>query len=190
MDNACHDMGKKNVEQGTYQQGNQDADGHVALRLFGLLGRCTDAVESQKGEKDDGGSPENTGESEFTYLSGIGRNVGNVVVRLDKLPSQDDENQDNSYFEKYNQVVDKRTFAGAAHQQQTDQDDNADGRKVDDASVPGAGRQMMGELNAYALKEDHQVAAPADAYGGGGYGIFQHQIPAYDPGYQLSHGGI
>ena len=41
-----------------------------------------------------------------------------------------------------------------------------------------------------SLEKDDQIAAPADAYRGCGYGVFQYQVPPDNPGDEFAHRGI
>ncbi len=45
-------------------------------------------------------------------------------------------------------------------------------------------------MNVQFLQQAHEVSGPAGGHGGGAEGVFQHQVPADDPGHQLAQGGV
>ena len=60
------------VEHGADQEGADDADGHVALRILGFLGGGADGVEADVGEEDDTRAGHNSRPAEVAGLAGIG----------------------------------------------------------------------------------------------------------------------
>ncbi len=51
-------------------------------------------------------------------------------------------------------------------------------------------RQRRGKVNAEGPEEADQILRPADRYGGRAHRIFEHEIPADDPGEKFAHGGV
>ena len=152
--------------------------------------RRADRVEAQEGEKDDGRSAQDAGEAELTKLARVLGDVGRVVLHLDVFPAQDDEDQDNRHLQENDDPVEDGAALRAPDEEEAHQDDNDEGRDVDDAAVPGTGGQGMGQMDPEALEEDNEIAAPADADRRGGHAIFQYQVPADDPGDELAHGRV
>ena len=58
--------------------------------------------------------------------------------------------------------------------------------------TPPGGRlgQMSRQVDAELIDETHQVSRPADPDRRRARGVFQHQVPADDPGDQLAHRGV
>ena len=52
------------------------------------------------------------------------------------------------------------------------------------------GGELRRQVNMQLLQQAHEVSRPAGSHGGGAEGVFQDQVPADNPGYQLAQGGI
>lgn len=154
------------------------------------MGRRADRIEAQEGEKDNRRPAQDTGEAELTKLARVFGNVGRVVLHLDVFPAQDNEDQDNRNLQENDDPVEDGAALRAPDEEEAHQDDNDEGRDVDDAAVPGTGGQCMRQMDSEALEEDDEIATPADADRRGGHAIFKNQVPADDPGDELAHGRV
>ncbi len=47
-----------------------------------------------------------------------------------------------------------------------------------------------GKVEPEVIEQAHEIARPAHPDGGGSHGVFEHQVPADDPGDELAHGGV
>ena len=77
-----HDVGKNHIEHGAYQQGDQNADRHVPLRVLRLLGSCAHGVEPEEGEEYDGRPSQDAGEAIFAQHARIGRDVRLSLIHI------------------------------------------------------------------------------------------------------------
>ena len=73
------------VEQRADRERAQDADGHVALRVLGLLRGGRDRVEADVGEEDDGRAADDAAPAEVAEVAGVGRDEGVRVVAVTQL---------------------------------------------------------------------------------------------------------
>ena len=122
----------------------------------------------------------------------------------------DDEEHDRD-LEDHDQVVDPGRFLDPDDQDRAHHGDDEDGGEVDQraghvqAGVGASGHhvdlrvraplgrrvgQVGGEVDAELLEQADQVAGPADAHRGGAGGVLEDEIPADDPGHQLTHGCV
>ncbi len=90
-----------------------------------------------------------------------------------------------------------RRFLNADNEQQRDRQNDEDGGQIHDAvngsarhHVPGTHGILRRQVNAKLVQKMHQIRRPADRNGGRAHRIFQHQIPADDPGQQFAHGRV
>jgi len=187
---AGHHVAERYVEHRDHQQRAQDTDRHVATRIAALLGRRTHRVKAEKREGHHGSAPEDAGEAELAQLARVRRDEGVQIVRVDVLPAEDHEHDDHAYLERHDDIVDDGTALHAADEEQAHHHHDGGGGQIDHASVPRAGGQRWRQEDAHVLEEDHKIAAPADAHRRGGHRVFEHQVPAYDPGHELAHGGV
>ena len=64
LDHAGHDQRDRDVQDGADRERGEDADGHVALRVLGLLRRGRDDVEADVGEEHQGRAGEDPADAE------------------------------------------------------------------------------------------------------------------------------
>ena len=56
--------------------------------------------------------------------------------------------------------------------------------------VAVGGGELRRQVDVQLLQQAHEVSGPAGGHGGGAEGVFEHQVPADDPGDQLAQRGI
>ena len=89
--NARRDSGHEDVEHGANKERADDADRHVTLRIFCLLGRGANGVEPYIGEEDNTGARHDTAPAEVTGLSCVYRNERMPVRRGDRMKGAKDK---------------------------------------------------------------------------------------------------
>nr|GFC99871.1 hypothetical protein [Tanacetum cinerariifolium] len=165
-----------------------DADGHVALGVFGFLRGRAHGIKSNKGEEHnaraaDDAAPamlEETFVGAYCYAGrvfhySIGRNeVRRVVGGVDKLPAHSNENHHNEGLEHHNNSIEQSRFLGAFHQQQAQHHDDEQGGQVDEAvlryavyhcRLEGRVAELIGYTRPKDFQELIQVFAPGNGYG-------------------------
>ena len=187
---AGHDMAESHVEHGADEQGHEDAEGHVSFGISRFLGSGADGVEAEEGEKHNGGAAEHAAPAKFAQGAGVLREIGHIVVAVDILPADNNKHDDDGHFQKHDDVVEQRTLAGAADEEEAHDDNDGRCGEVDEAAVPRAGGEFVGEVDADGGQKVCEILAPRDADGDGGYGVFQHEVPTDNPGDELAHGGV
>jgi len=197
-DAAEHD-GNRAVEDGTSDEGGEDAEGQVTLRVFALLGGGGDGIEADVGEEDDGAASEDAGPA-------IGHE-GVPVVGLDEAGSGKDEDQNGGHLDEDHDVVGACRFADAADQDHGENHDDEEGGDVE-AEVPAgfvevvagevlqsggeiSGRDPFGgRIDAEPVEEIYDVSGKADTDTHVAEGVFENQIPADDPGDEFAERGV
>src|SRR5438876_401473 len=58
------------------------------------------------------------------------------------------------------------------------------------AQLRRRGGEARGDPDAEQSQQGHEMARPADTHRGSAGGVFEHQVPADDPGRELAHGGV
>ena len=120
------------VQKRADNQRRDDADGHVALRVFALFGGGRDGIEPNVGEEDDRAAGENSGPA-------IGRE-GMPVGRMNEARRKADEDEDGDDLQQDHDVVGLGRFADAAHQDHREEHHDDEGGPVE-AEVPARGRR-------------------------------------------------
>ena len=133
-------------------------------------------------------------------LPGVGRHEGHPVGRLHIERADADHRQHHGHLDHHDHRVHPRRFRNAAHQQQRDHGDDGNGRQVGEPRHRGAigqhhalerrCHQARRQGKAPVLQQRADIARPAHRDGGRAHRVFQHQVPADDPGHQLAHRGI
>ena len=126
------------VEDGADAQRRDQADGHVALRVLGFLGRRGDGVEADIGEEDRGGGAEDAQARAVAVAEPAVGGEGGEVGAVDHRQGQDDEDGQGRDLDGDQNGVDARALAGAQHQQARDQQGDQQGRQVHDTAGIGA----------------------------------------------------
>ncbi len=144
--------------------------------------------------------------------SGVGRDEGLPVGRIDIGQAHGHEGQQHQQLDDDDDVVDVGGLADAHDQQQADHADADGGHQVEGAGgleqdltrLLGHGLDQRGGELRRRLAPDHDggeqhpevgedgdhIARPADRHGGGGHAVLQHQQPAHDPGEDLAQGAV
>ena len=138
-----HDVGKNHIEHGAYQQGDQNADRHVPLRVLRLLGGCAHGVESEEGEEYDGRPSQDAGEAIFAQHARIGRDVRCIVVGIDVFPAEYDKNQYDGNLQEYNEAVEDGAAFRTPYQEEAHQHDDKEGGDIYDSTIPGTGGEGL-----------------------------------------------
>ena len=131
-----HDVGKNHIEHGAYQQGDQNADRHIPLRVLRLLGSCAHGIESEEGEEYDGRSSQDAGESIFAQYARIGRDVRCIVVGIDVFPAEYDKNQYDGNLQEYNEAVEDGAAFCSANQEDAHQHYDQERRDIERSLAP------------------------------------------------------
>ncbi len=132
-------------------------------------------------------------------------------------PAQNQEDAHDRQLHDHDGGVEVGRFLDADDQDRGDDQDGKEGDKVEDAGDVGQSRGVDGgrkrrrglplvgvevehvaigggelrrQVNVQLLQQAHEVSRPAGGHGGGAEGVFEHQVPADDPGDQLAQGGI
>ena len=138
-----HDVGKNHIEHGAYQQGDQNADRHVPLRVLRLLGSCAHSVEPEEGEEYDGRPSQDAGEAIFAQHARIGRDVRCIVVGIDVFPAEYDKNQYDGNLQEYNEAVEDGAALRTPYQEEAHQHDDKEGGDIYDSTIPGTGGEDL-----------------------------------------------
>ncbi len=138
--------------------------------------------------------------SVLTEDAGVGGDERSVVFGLDVPDSKADKDEDDGYFDDDDDRIDAGRFLDAADEEHGDHADDEDGGQVDhavDDLAAGQGDGLPGACDEFDGKVDAEIVAQADDIGGPAYGyrcgshcVFEHQVPADDPGDELADGGI
>ena len=122
------------------------------------------------------------------------RDVRRVVRRVHESPANHDHHQDDRHLQHHDHAVDERRFLGAANQQRGEQEEDDDGRDIDDAMHAADGiclergmTPLIGDVHAHHLERLVEVLAPRDRDRRRADGVLEHEVPADDPGHQLAH---
>src|SRR6266545_359399 len=177
-----------------------DADRHVPLGVAALLGHGRDRVEADVGEEDDGGAGGDPSEA----VGGEGRPVG----RLDVMEADEDEEAEHDELDRHHPEVEARRLPDAPHKDDRDRRHDREGQDVEndrDAEEVRRGGdhlrhslrcrrvihgQPARQVNAEALDECIEVIGPGDRDGHVADRVFDDQVPADDPGEQLTERSV
>ncbi|RUS24467.1 hypothetical protein BC938DRAFT_473538 [Jimgerdemannia flammicorona] len=120
---TSQDEGDNDVEDGTDEEGADDANGEVARRVLGLKGGGGDGIEADVGEENLLGGGEDAGNAEVVPVTiGGGGNKGLPVGGIDKPGGAEDEDDDDNKFEHDNYIVEHGRLANADCQEDRQQD--------------------------------------------------------------------
>ena len=136
----------QDVEHRADQQGADDADGHVALGVLGLLRGGADGVKPDIGEENKARPAHDARPAKFAPVPGVGRNERMPVGGIDGPNGPDDEEQHDGEFDEDDDVVEAGGLLDADDQQRRDKSDDEDGGQVENrrhvrqggGSVPSA----------------------------------------------------
>ena len=117
---------------------------------------------------------------------------------LKKGSGRGDEHHDNDELDGNDDVIDPRRLVDSDDQQSRHRGDDRHRRNIDERAgrMPDPLRRIIGQRrsgqggrhrNAEILEEAHDIARPSDRHRGGAKRIFEDQVPADDPGDDLSH---
>ena len=201
VDEAGQHARKRDVEHRADRQRAEDADHHVALGVLGLLRRGRDRVKTNIGEEHHAGRAHHAAPAILAEGPGVGRQEGVVVLRLHVEQADPDHDRHHRELEQHHRAVDAGGFADADHQQGRGRHHDQDRRHVDDAVRQRAVGELVrleGRVHERARQVDAQgvaheaghVARPAHRDGGRPDRVFEHEIPADDPGDELAHRGV
>ena len=181
-------------------QRTDDADRHVPLRIPALLRGGRDRVEADIGEEDCARAHHQAADAEGAELAGVRRKEGLVVGGIDVRPAHADEDQDHRQLDGYDHRIGARRFLDADHEQHGDQKDDDHGRNIRVALRHGAVRQrhhferagdpLNGQIDVERVEQRNHVGGPTDRHRGRADGVFDHQVPADDPGDPFAQRGV
>ena len=113
--------GNQDIEHGANQQRPDDADGHVALRILGLLRGGADGVKADVGKEDDSRAAHDTGPAELPRVPRLAGINGCQLAGLIGAHGAGDEEQHDGDFDEDDDVVEVGGFLDADDQQRGDQ---------------------------------------------------------------------
>ncbi len=187
------------IEDRADDEGRNDADGHVALRILALLTGCGDGVEADVGEEDDGAASEYAGEAV--------RHKGVVVAGVDEPDAEEHKGKDGGNFDQHHEVVGARGLADTDDEHDRDEEDDEEGRDIE-AGMPADGKDVLaGEIlqalrqkgggEPFGVEPDVEPVEQIDDVRGEpdrdahvGKGVLEDKVPADDPGDELAERGI
>ena len=200
-DDTGHHQSDQDVEDCADEEAGENAYGHVFLRVAGLLGGGGNGVETQIGEEDHSGSPENAADSVESKSPGVGGDKGLPEGGLQEEEAGEDEDENNENLEDNHDPVHTGGLFNTPEKKKGDSQDHKGRREVEKgpcgAPKVGLGVEIVGspgedggELNPQIRQEADNVARPPDSDRGGAEGVFQDQVPSDDPGEKLSQGRV
>jgi len=187
LHHAEQDERHADVEDGADDERGDDSEGNVFLRILGFLGGGGDGVKADVGEENDCAAGEDAAES--------GGCEGNPVGFVDEAAADDEKERDGGDLDGDHGVVDLGGFTHAADEQQTEDHDDEEGRKVEVSASPLAvspdwGGPSLGEGEAELRELSFEVSGKAYADGDVGDGVLEDEIPADDPGEDFAEGSV
>ncbi|MDT4838648.1 hypothetical protein FQZ97_724100 [compost metagenome] len=147
-DDAGHDHGDRDVENGADRQGTDDADGQIAVRAFDLFGRRRHGIEADEGEEHQRCRAEDAAVAERCERLPVGR--------LHMVDAHHDEQQDHGNLDRHHQVVDPRRFANAERQHGGQAYHDQQRRQVDPGLDAGNRARCRREFNGQGNPEAAQ----------------------------------
>ena len=177
--------------------------GMSRLRITRFLRSGRDGIESDVSEEHDTGRAENSKNTAVMMRDALRRDVRcrrrnkrRVVRRINELPADADEEQDDRHFQNYDDSVHERRFFRATNEQHRQDEQNEKRRHVHDA-VRAAGivfewrmRPLIGDRHVEPAEHAVRVFAPRVGHGRRGDGVFENQIPTDDPCDEFAHGRV
>ena len=190
-----------------------DTNRHIALRVLRFLCVSGHGVEPDVREEDDGGAGDHADRlpsgvhltkqrvAEEAHARHPERRKRRPVVRVDEERADQNHEQDGGQLHADHGGVEARALLNALHQHNGHDRHDQHCRQVHDTAglheVPRSGvvnnggtaeggRKVDAEPGQHAL----EVPGPAVRHGGRSHRVFEHQVPANDPGEQLTQGGV
>ena len=192
--------GDDDVDDRADDEGADDPDRHVALRVAALLGDRRDGVEADVGEEDDRRARRDSREP-------VGRE-GMPVRGLDVLEADEDEEAEDDELDRHHPEVEVRGLPDPPDEHDRDGGDDRDGEDVEDdrdaEDVRRRGhdgrhlrerrlvvdREPRGQVDPEALQERVEVVRPRDRDGDVADRVLDDQVPADDPGDELAERAV
>jgi hypothetical protein len=149
---AGEDGGNQNVEDGADHQRTKNADGHILLRILGLLGRGGDGVKADVGKEDRGRAERNAVQAEVAVPVGR-RNEWDASYAWqardaeEEIAAKHDENADDRQLDNHDCRVQVGRFLDADDQHVVMASNRQHGHQVEE---PGGVLQPGGEIPAAA----------------------------------------
>ena len=210
-DHAGEDGYHGDIKHRANEQGRDYPDGDVAFGVDSLLGMGGDGVEADISEED----YRRAGYHSHRIAAGVSspehrypekaqprpaeRRERHVIGGMDEEYADKNDEKHRRHFQEDHGGVEPGAFPYAFYQDNGDEQHRADGRQIN----PGIGRQEMSvvvrEMSLLQVFRQGQsefaqhaleIARPAVGHRGRSHRVFKNQVPAYDPGEDLSHGGI
>src|SRR5262249_38046119 len=117
---AGGDARDQDVKHGTNNQGTNNADGHIALRVFGFLRGGADGVKADVGKEHEACAAQNSRPTKLSPGSTVGRDKGMPVGRVEGADRSDDEKDNHGEFYEHDQIVKTGRFLDADDEHQGD----------------------------------------------------------------------
>ena len=179
--------GNSDVENRADDQRTDDADGKIALRIFGFLRRGGDGIETDVGEKHDCAAGDNPGEARGSE--------GLPVGGIDQHAADDQKRENRANLHGHDHIIGFGGFSHAAHEQHGEEENDEEGRKIENRAGP---MSRFPDRAGPAVRQIHSkrgelrfgIGAEADRDDDIADGIFENQIPADDPGEDFAQRGV
>ena len=151
-----------------------------------------DRVEADVGEEDRSRPHHDAADPEIPEGAGVVRNEWRVVGAIDEAPADTDEDQYHRQLDDHDHRIGAGGLLDADHQEHGDQEHDDHRRNVGDPLHQAAVGKLDGfewtrdqlsrQGDAERVQEGDYVCGPTDRNGGGADGVFEHKVPADDPG--------
>src|SRR5258708_31439950 len=196
------DVGEEYEKNGANYQRAENTDRHVTLRIFRLLGCRRNRVEADKCEKDDSGCTENAQQAPVVVGYALRRHVGGwsrykrcVIGRVHEPPTDTDNQNDDRYFQNNDEAIEQGRFFCSLDEKGGQKQQNEKGWNIDNSARSSHALErgvtpLIRNAKAKPVKHAVEVFAPGNGDRGGADSVLQHEIPADNPSYQLSHGCV
>src|SRR6266851_6321146 len=187
------------IENRAHNQGGDDADGNVALRILAFLGGRGNGIEADVSEKNDRAAGENS-------RPPVGRErmpVGGV----NETRCEGDEDKDGNNFQQDHYIVGFRGLADSANEDYRQQHDD-DERGPVEAQMParriqhvplqigeparkiGGSNPAQARVDAEPIQQTNNVRGEPYANGHVADRVLENEVPAYDPGDEFTHRSV
>src|SRR5208282_924748 len=120
-----------------------------------------------------------------------------VISRVYEAPADTDNQNDDGYFQDDDETIEDGGFFCSLDEKGRQQQQDEEGWNIDNSArsrFPHPLERRVTPLirNAKSKPIQHavEVFAPGDGDRGGAHSVFQHEIPADNPGHQFTHGCV